>query len=339
MNMESNNPIKFRNLTENEIECRVGRIYQRGGQTYGEILLYQDARAAQRILDDVFGLDWKNDYTEISGETYCTISIWNSTRQCWVTRQNVGTESNIESVKGRASDAFKRAASTLGIGRSLYSAPKISIPLKEGTEFYIDKVTGKPKTSADFDVRVVRIKYDNQDNICSLVLADKEGLRYAWDKPAGLTDEQIDNLVSPGKAAAPAQQAATATAEAAAPAEKKTTKKPAATKPVETKVETQAPVAEAPAPAPATPQMLFADSNPTGKPVLSKQNEKWSKGVVQIAKMPQNTTIVKIHEIVTNKFFISAEDFKTLLIEAGRISPDIADSEWAKIVQLINAAA
>ena len=67
------------------------------------------------------------------------------------------TESNTEAEKGLASDSFKRACVNWGIGRELYSAPKIWIPaekcnLKTGKngkpacydKFSVAKLTYKP---------------------------------------------------------------------------------------------------------------------------------------------------------------------------------------------------
>lgn len=48
----------------------------------------------------------------------------------WITKEDVGELSNVAANKGRASDAFKRAATNWGIGRELYSSPKIQLILK-----------------------------------------------------------------------------------------------------------------------------------------------------------------------------------------------------------------
>lgn len=49
----------------------------------------------------------------------------------WVSKEDVGTESNTEKEKGQASDSFKRACFNWGIGRELYDYPFIMIKLNE----------------------------------------------------------------------------------------------------------------------------------------------------------------------------------------------------------------
>ena len=48
--------------------------------------------------------------------------MWSEKRNCWISKQDVGTESNTEKEKGQVSDSFKRACFNLGIGRELYEA-------------------------------------------------------------------------------------------------------------------------------------------------------------------------------------------------------------------------
>lgn len=358
--MESNS-IKFRNLRKEEIECRIGSLFTRNGQVWGEILLYQDARAAQRILDEVFGYNWQNTYKKVNGETVCTISVWNETRGQWVTRENVGSETTIEAAKGCFSDAFKRAASTLGIGRSLYSAPTVEVPLREDLEYYFDKATGKPKRSYHFSMRVAQIEYDKEtDDIIRLILVDNHSIRFDWSRPASLSAEDInkmkDNTQSaPAEATAPAEVTAPKADEtpSAAPqqqaektiTEEKKTRAPRATKKVEKPAEqpVQQPVQAAqPAsaePVKTSPQMTSGQTNPEGKPVLSPSHEKWGKGIVQVAKMEPSTSLLDIYIKVTTKFFITAQDFRTLLVAAGKLDRNISDTEYEKLYNTVRAAA
>lgn len=81
---------------------------------------YVDARQVMERLDDVFGVDgWSDNYSEHKGNLFCTISVM-SESGIEIQKTDCGTESNIEKQKGEASDAFKRAAVKLGIGRFLY---------------------------------------------------------------------------------------------------------------------------------------------------------------------------------------------------------------------------
>lgn len=116
--------LKFRTLSANEIECRVGSV-SKDGKGFS-LLLYKDARVDQRLLDEVVGAyNWQNSYEEIKGVLHCIIEIWDEDKKQWIRKQNCGIESNTEAQKGEASDAFKRACFNLGIGRELYDSPFI----------------------------------------------------------------------------------------------------------------------------------------------------------------------------------------------------------------------
>ncbi|MGN0594163.1 MAG: hypothetical protein ACI4I6_03320 [Hominimerdicola sp.] len=114
--------IPIRTLRADEIECRIGTISDKGLS----LLLYKDARADMKILDESFGcLGWKRTHQSIDGNLYCTVEIWDKDKKEWIAKQDVGTESFTEKEKGQASDSFKRACVSVGIGRELYSAPFI----------------------------------------------------------------------------------------------------------------------------------------------------------------------------------------------------------------------
>ena len=114
--------MEIRLLRADEIECRIGTINEKGLS----LLLYKDARADMKILDETFGVfGWKRTHQSIDGNLYCTVEIWDSEKQSWIAKQDVGTVSYTEKEKGQASDSFKRACVSVGIGRELYSAPFI----------------------------------------------------------------------------------------------------------------------------------------------------------------------------------------------------------------------
>lgn len=111
-------------LTANDVECRIKKITNEGAV----LLLYKTARVDMRILDEVYGsMNWQRHHEVINGNLFCTISVWDSEKSQWISKQDVGTESNAEAEKGQASDAFKRAGFAWGIGRELYDAPFIWI--------------------------------------------------------------------------------------------------------------------------------------------------------------------------------------------------------------------
>ena len=128
--------IKFRDLTADEIECRVQSVKDNGLV----LLLYKDARVDMNILDEAVGAEnWQRDHYECKGNLFCRVGILcrevtingtingigkeEITRKEWVWKSDCGVESNTEAQKGEASDSFKRACFNWGIGRELYTAP------------------------------------------------------------------------------------------------------------------------------------------------------------------------------------------------------------------------
>lgn len=116
----------MRPLRADEIEVRVGQVFEKGVS----MLLYKNARTDMAILDEMYGAEnWQKDYKEIKGNLFCGIGIWDNAKAVWVWKWDCGTESNTEKEKGEASDAFKRAGFNVGIGRELYTAPFIWLPV------------------------------------------------------------------------------------------------------------------------------------------------------------------------------------------------------------------
>ena len=162
----------IRKLRADEVELRAAQCgLTRSNKPYATLLIYKDARVDQRILDETFGpMNWQREHQIIDGRLYCTVSIWDAEKGLWISKQDVGTESNTEKEKGQASDSFKRACFNWGIGRELYSAPKIVLYLNDG-EYYMDG--NKVKMTATFYVR--SIGYDNDGNISELAVSDNDG--------------------------------------------------------------------------------------------------------------------------------------------------------------------
>lgn len=139
----------IRNLKEEEIDCRVSMINEKGCS----LLLYKDARVDQRILDETFGaMNWKRSHQMIGNNLYCTIEIWDDEKKQWISKQDVGTESYTEKEKGNASDSFKRAGFNWGIGRELYTAPFIWV---SASNMKIEQKNGKFVTYDKFIVEQI----------------------------------------------------------------------------------------------------------------------------------------------------------------------------------------
>lgn len=143
-------------LKAEEIECRVGQ--QTKDKSKYTVLLYKTSRCDMDILDEVFGMgNWQVDFKEIAGSLFCIISIWSEERQEWIHKMSNGSESNMEAEKGRASDSMKRAGFVVGVGRELYSAPKI----------WLEKEVDQ------YSLKVEAISYDDNDKICDLVISGR----------------------------------------------------------------------------------------------------------------------------------------------------------------------
>lgn len=168
---------EIRLLSKEDIDVRVAQtnIYNNNGQQVVKVnlLLYKDARVDMKILDELFTpMGWKRTHKLIGDRLYCSVEVFNEKTGEWICKEDVGVESNTEAEKGQASDSFKRACVNWGIGRELYTAPKISVELKDGE--YTRGQDGKIRVWATFGVK--SIGYDaNSRTITSLEIQDRFG--------------------------------------------------------------------------------------------------------------------------------------------------------------------
>lgn len=157
--------IKFRNLYAEEIDIRVGQAIKTDKFEGVTLLLYKNARVDMDLLDEVCKpLGWKREHTRDNAN--CIVSIWNEDTKEWVSKEDTGTESNSEAAKGLASDSFKRCCVNWGIGRSLYTSPKITVacPLKEKKGSYV------PASGIGWYVK--EIDYNDKNVISRLVIME-----------------------------------------------------------------------------------------------------------------------------------------------------------------------
>ena len=160
-----------------KIDFRVQSI-NKGG--YATILAYKDARVDMERLDDVCGpLNWKREHSRDNHN--CIVSIWDESKNQWVSKEDTGTESNTEKEKGLASDSFKRACFNWGIGRELYDYPIISVKLKDN-EFELDN--GRAKATWNLKVREWRwsAEFGDDGKIIALKAVDNDSIRFQWGK-------------------------------------------------------------------------------------------------------------------------------------------------------------
>lgn len=155
---------KPRLLKANEIDVRVGTINEKGAT----LLFYKDARVDMNILDEM-DVKWKRSHELINGNLFCTISIWDDEIKEWISRQDVGVESQSEKEKGQASDAFKRAAFNFGIGRELYTAPFTWISADKYNGFINGKTPqGKDRYATYDKFEVKSIQYNDNREIIGI---------------------------------------------------------------------------------------------------------------------------------------------------------------------------
>lgn len=176
--------LNFRTLHADEIECRVGTVVKGKGCS---LLMYKNARVDMTLLDDVVGPEnWKRCHEVINGNLFCTVSIRSENGE-WVSKQDVGVESNTEKEKGQASDAFKRACVNWGIGRELYTCPFVWVNLKS-TEWRTG-YNGNQQPKIHFSVKA--IEYDDKRRVSYLQIVDDTGTeRYKFGESNALNNER-----------------------------------------------------------------------------------------------------------------------------------------------------
>jgi len=110
-------------LTKEDVELRVG---SNSAKSF-TLLLYKTARTDMKRLNEVCPT-WSNKHClDENKNVCCEISIFEEKFGMWISRQDVGTESNTEKEKGSYSDSFKRAGTRWGIGLELYNTDTIRI--------------------------------------------------------------------------------------------------------------------------------------------------------------------------------------------------------------------
>ncbi len=165
--------LTFRNLKADEIEIRVGQ--ESKNKDKFSLLLYKNARVDMSLLDEIVGQgNWQREHKILGDDIYCRVGIYNKDRNEWVWFEDAGSSGNVEPEKSKATSSFKRACVSVGIGRELYSAPKIWINTTENNQ---------PKGE---NYSVQSIGYNEKREITKLTIAnDKTGeIVYSYPKGA-----------------------------------------------------------------------------------------------------------------------------------------------------------
>ena len=164
---------EIRLLSKEDIEVRVAQTLAGNNKVRVNLLLYKNARVDMKIMDELFTpMGWKRTHKLIGDRLYCCVEVYNPETKEWICKEDVGVESNTEAEKGQASDSFKRACVNWGIGRELYTAPRITVELNENE--YTKDQNSRIKVWAYFSVK--SIGYDSKTRtITSLEIQDKYG--------------------------------------------------------------------------------------------------------------------------------------------------------------------
>lgn len=151
-----------RPLPEADVQWRVSRSGVNDKGSWAVLVCYLDARAVMRRLDDVCGLRWSSKLerhpivrVDDDGRRRSDSSAWVSTISITlsdglvISRSDAADETDIESTKGGASDALKRAGVQFGIGRYLYDLDEewvrgaAGYAPREQRHLYIEWATGR----------------------------------------------------------------------------------------------------------------------------------------------------------------------------------------------------
>lgn len=123
------------------------------------IVPYITNRCVMERFDEAFGtLGWTSEFREIDGGFICRITVLDA----GVYREDGASKTAIEPEKGGISDSMKRCAVQFGLGRGLYTYPRVMI---ETADKYIPNWV-KPRldkmveaiNSGNFDKEIVILK-------------------------------------------------------------------------------------------------------------------------------------------------------------------------------------
>lgn len=171
---------KPRLLRADEIEVRVAHSV--GDKKCH--LLYIDSRAVTKYLDEWVGWNnWTTEFYPVNNQIVGKMGIWDETKNMWIYKSDVGSESNIEAEKGLISDCYKRMLVRFGV-TELYSAPDILL----ADDGYGNK-----------GYKVAEIGYGNNRDITHLVIVNRFNKEvFRWDN--GTTPQVTQNsLKTPSK--------------------------------------------------------------------------------------------------------------------------------------------
>jgi len=173
-------------FSSKDVEWKIQVVTQ--DKARGMAVVYLDARAVQKRLDDVVGpFNWKNIYSLWHDKAQiCGISIFNDERNEWVTKWDGAENSDIEPIKGGLSDSFKRTACVWGIGRYMYDMDGIWVEVEAKGKSFAIKQNQYSKLESEYNAAVGKLfgKASNQQS------APNQQRTSADSAPAGSSNRQ-----------------------------------------------------------------------------------------------------------------------------------------------------
>lgn len=150
-------------LRANEIEVRPAH---KVGDKFA-MLFYIDSRAVTKYLNEWVGWNnWQTEFYAVNNQIVGKLGIWDETKNMWIWKSDVGSESNIEKEKGLISDTYKRLLVRFGV-TELYSAPDVLLP----DDGYGNK-----------GYKVSEIQYNDNREITHITLVNRFGkVVYTWN--------------------------------------------------------------------------------------------------------------------------------------------------------------
>jgi hypothetical protein len=163
MKWEEIKPLLAAPFPVESIHWRVGATNKE--KTKGIALAYVDARDVMKRLDDVCGAHWQCRYPlSDDGLLICEVGIKIDGE--WIWRANGAGSTDVEAEKGKASDAFKRAAVLWGIGQYLYSLPNEWVELiPKGRSYALKSTPSLPSWATPDGVAHMPAKRVNKEQV------------------------------------------------------------------------------------------------------------------------------------------------------------------------------
>lgn len=155
---------------------------------------YLDARAIADRLDSVVGQNnWKDSYSpwhtyvekvEDKGKVttkqiqsqICVLSIYDEERKEWIDKSDGAENTDVESIKGGISDAFKRSAVKWNVGRYMYKMKPVWVKAKrQGRSFVVDDSDKTVREKLEYEYnKIVAEVFGTQGNADGQKAAPKQ---------------------------------------------------------------------------------------------------------------------------------------------------------------------